>query len=152
MKANHLTKETIVDYGVKNRNFPEFKIGDTIEVAQKVTEGAKTRIQMFQGIVIVQHSNGIASTFTVRKIASNNIGVERIFPYYSENITEITVVKRGRVRRAKLTYLRGRVGRATNVQELILTKDEKAVISARDAAARTAKAESEAVEETNVTE
>lgn len=149
MKANHLTKETIVDYGTQNRNFPEFRIGDTIEVAQKVTEGAKTRIQMFQGIVIMQHSNGMATTFTVRKIAANNIGVERIFPYYSENITDITVVKRGKVRRAKLTYLRDRVGRATNVKELILTKEEKAAITARDAAARETNA---ATEETNVTE
>ncbi len=125
MKAQVLTKETILDYGMEKRNFPAFRVGDTVEVAQRVKDGDKERIQFFQGDVICMHHNGVASTFTVRKIAANNIGVERILPYYSQNISEIKIIKRGKVRRAKLNYLRERTGRAARVKERILTKEQK---------------------------
>ena len=126
MKAQELTKETILIYGVEKRNFPAFRVGDTIEVAQIVKDGEKERVQLFQGDVIDIHRNGIASTFTIRKIAANNIGVERILPYHSHFISEIKVIRKGKVRRANLGYLRGRVGRAARVEERILTKEQKA--------------------------
>ena len=126
MKAQVLTKETILNYGVEKRKFTAFRVGDTIEVAQIVKDGEKERIQLFQGDVIAMHSNGIASTFTVRKIGANNVGVERILPYHSQNISEIKVIRKGKVRRAKLNYLRGRTGRAARVEERVLTKEQKA--------------------------
>lgn len=126
MKAQVLTKETILNYGVTERNFPDFKVGDTIEVAQKVKEGDKERIQLFTGDVIGMHQNGVASTFIVRKIGANNIGVERIFPYYSSNVQEIRIIKRGKVRRAKLNYIRKLSGKAARIKEKIVSKrDEK---------------------------
>ncbi len=125
MKASCLTKETILDHGITDRKFPEFQVGDTIDVAQVIKEGDKERIQMFRGDVIGFHTKGISTTFTVRKIGANGIGVERIFPYYSPNVNDVKIVKRGRVRRAKLNYLRDRIGKAARVQEKILTKEEK---------------------------
>lgn len=126
MKAQVLTKETILDYGVEKRSFPEFRVGDTIEVAQIVKDSEKERIQQFQGDVLAMSNNGIASTFTVRKIGANNIGVERIFPYYSLNISEIKIIRKGKVRRAKLNYLRARTGRSARIKERVLTKEQKA--------------------------
>lgn len=125
MKAQELTKETILSYGVEKRNFPAFRVGDTIEVAQIVKDGEKERVQLFQGDVIDIHRNGIASTFTIRKIAANNVGVERILPYHSHFISEIKVIRKGKVRRANLGYLRERVGRAARVEERVLTKEQK---------------------------
>lgn len=125
MKARGLTKETILDFGVENRNFPEFSIGDTIEISQSITEGTKSRIQKFEGCLIGMHKNGIATTITVRKIGANGVGVEKILPFYSKNVTEIKVIKKGKVRRAKLNYLRDRVGRSARVKELILTKEQE---------------------------
>ncbi|MBM3887308.1 50S ribosomal protein L19 [Candidatus Dependentiae bacterium] len=125
MKAQMLTKETILDYGVEKRNFPAFRVGDTIEVAQIVKDGEKERVQLFQGDVITIRNNGAASTFTVRKIGANNVGVERILPYHSANISEIKVIKKGKVRRAKLKYLRSRTGRAARIKERVLTKEQK---------------------------
>lgn len=119
MKTTLLTKETILDLGVVDRNFPEFKVGDTLNIAQKVKEGAKERIQNFEGDVIDIHNKGISTTFTVRKIGANGVGVEKIFPYYSDNIAGITLVRHGKVRRAKLGYLRGKLGKAAKVEELI---------------------------------
>lgn len=89
-----------------------FRVGDTINVGFKTKEGEKTRVQHFEGIVIARRGSGISKTFTVRKIASGQVGVERIFPLYSPNISSIAVKTRGKVRRAKLYYLRGRKGRA----------------------------------------
>lgn len=132
MKARGLTKETIMDLGVKDRSFPEFSIGDTIEVNLFVKEGDKERLQMFSGDVIAFHNNGISTTFTVRRIGANGIGVERIFPYYSPIISTIKVAKRGDVRRAKLFYIRDRVGKAAKIQEKILTKDQKEALRAKD--------------------
>ncbi len=125
MKANFLTKETILNEGVVSRKFPDFKIGDTVEISLFVKEGDKERVQLFSGDVIAMHRNGIASTFIVRRICSNNIGVEKIFPYYSPTIKSLKIVKRGKVRRAKLYYLRKLLGKAARVKEKILTGEEK---------------------------
>jgi large subunit ribosomal protein L19 len=133
MKAQHLTKETIMSLGVTDRNFPEFKVGDTIEVAQYVKEGDKERLQMFLGDVIGIHNHGISSTFTVRKLGANNIGVERIFPYHSPIIQGITLVKQGCVRRAKLYYVRERLGKSARIKERVLTKDQKKALAEKTA-------------------
>lgn len=97
-------------------DIPQFRPGDTISVHVKVIEGNKERIQVFTGVCIKRHNDGINSTFTVRKI-SNGIGVERIFPLHSPRIDKIEVVRQGRVRRAKLYYLRDRVGKAARIKE-----------------------------------
>ncbi|KQC07196.1 MAG: 50S ribosomal protein L19 [Candidatus Cloacimonas sp. SDB] len=98
------------------QDLTEFRVGDTIKVHYKIKEGAKERIQVFQGIVIQKKGAQISQTFTVRKI-SNGIGVERIFPLNSPNIQKIDVVRFGRVRRAKLFYLRNAKGKAARVKE-----------------------------------
>ncbi len=97
-------------------DIPEFKAGDTIKVYLRVREGDKERIQVFQGVVIKKRNNGLSSTFTVRKI-SFGIGVERIFPIHSPFIEKIEVIRRGRVRRAKLYYLRALKGKAARIKE-----------------------------------
>lgn len=122
MKSNKLTKETIANIGITDRGFPEFNIGDTIAVSQKIMEGDKERIQIFEGDVICQNRHGISSTFTVRKIAANSVPVERIFPVHSPLVESIKVIRRGDVRRAKLYYLRDRVGKAGRVKEKIVGK------------------------------
>ena len=95
-----------------------FNVGDTVKVMYKIIEAGKERIQPFEGIVIGKKGEQASKTFTVRRIGAGNIGVERIFPVYSPNITDIQVVKHGHVRRAKLYYLRGKVGKAaTKVKE-----------------------------------
>ena len=132
MKARKLTRETILSYGVEKRAFPEFRVGDTIEVAQVVKEGQKERIQQFKGDVIKYRYNGASTSFTVRKIGANGIGVERIFPLYSQNVSDVRIVKRGKVRRAKLNYLRERLGKAARVKELVLTKEQKQQRALRD--------------------
>ena len=97
-------------------DIPPFKAGDTLKVHVKIVEGDKHRIQMFQGVCISRKNNLISSTFTVRKI-SDGIGVERIFPLHSPNVDKIEVLKIGRVRRAKLYYLRKLQGKAARIQE-----------------------------------
>jgi len=92
-----------------NPNVPEFRVGDTVRVDVKIIEGKRERIQAFEGTVISRKGSGISETFTVRKI-SYGVGVERIFPVHSPKIAAITVVKKGKVRRAKLTFLRNVVG------------------------------------------
>lgn len=99
-----------------NREFPAFKAGDNITVNYKIIEGAKERIQSFKGDVIKRQGEGFTATFTVRKI-SDGVGVERTFPYYSPNIDSIEVNKAGRVRRAKLYYLRERSGKSARIKE-----------------------------------
>jgi large subunit ribosomal protein L19 len=126
MKAKKYTRETIKDIDAIDRQFPEFNVGDTIVVAQRIQEGDKERIQAFEGDVIAIRNRGNASTFTIRKIGANSVAVERIFPYYSPLIDSIKFVRKGRVRRAKLFYMRKRVGKAARVAELIMTKEEKA--------------------------
>lgn len=91
---------------------PDFNVGDKIVVNYRITEGKKTRIQPFEGLVIARKGSGVSKTFTVRRIGAANIGVERIFPLYSPNIDSIVIKSRGKVRRAKLYYLRDRVGKA----------------------------------------
>lgn len=106
-----LERESIVE-----NNQPEFKAGDTINVHYKITEGDKTRIQQFKGVVIQKRGSGLTETFTVRKISSG-IGVERIIPVHSPNIEEIEVIKRGKVRRARIFYQRLRQGKKARIKE-----------------------------------
>jgi large subunit ribosomal protein L19 len=103
---------------VASKNVPEFRAGDTVRVAVNIKEGDKTRIQNFEGVCISIRGEGTGKTFTVRKIGANNVGVERIFPLYSDSIENIQVVRRGRVRRAKLYYLRNLRGKAARIKEL----------------------------------
>lgn len=99
------------------KDIPDFKAGDTLRVGYKVTEGSRTRVQNYEGVCIARKGgSGIAGSFTVRKISFGE-GVERVFPLHSTNIESITVVRRGRVRRAKLYYLRGRRGKAARIAE-----------------------------------
>ena len=97
-------------------NIPDFKPGDTVNVHVRVIEGDKERIQQFQGVVIARGGHSTTKTFTVRKV-SNGIGVERVFPLYSPKLAKIERVREGRVRRAKLYYLRGLRGKAARIQE-----------------------------------
>jgi large subunit ribosomal protein L19 len=98
------------------QNVPQFDIGDTVDVATRIIEGEKERIQIFSGTVIMRKGRGINETFTVRRIV-NNEGVERIFPLHSPFISKVTVRRSGESRRAKLFYLRGRVGKAVRLTE-----------------------------------
>ena len=100
-----------------SKEIPDFKAGDTIKVGYKVTEGTRSRVQNYEGVCIARKNGvGIAGSFTVRKISFGE-GVERVFPLYSTNIESITVVRRGRVRRAKLYYLRSRRGKSARIAE-----------------------------------
>lgn len=125
MKAQKYTKETIRDIGTPKKDFPVFSMGDTISVSQRIKEGDKERFQVFEGDVIAIHNNGISSTFTIRKIGASAVSVERIFPYYSPMIASIKFIRKGKARRAKLYYMRKRLGKAARVQERILTSEEK---------------------------
>jgi len=125
MKAQKYTRETIRQLGTKELNYPAFDAGDTIAVSQRIKEGDKERIQVFEGDVIAIHKKGASSTFTVRKISANAIPVEKIFPYYSPLVASIKFIRKGKVRRAKLYYMRGRIGKAARVKELVLTKEQK---------------------------
>ncbi len=100
-----------------NKPIPAFRIGDTIRVHYKVIEGGKERIQAYEGIVISKKGTGISKNITVRKV-SYGVGVERIFPVYSPRIDKIEIIKKGKVRRAKLYYLRERTGKSAKVKEL----------------------------------
>lgn len=122
MKAKQYTKETISNIGIHDRNFPLFRVGDTIAVSQRIKEGNKERLQVFQGDVIAMHKKGASTTFTVRKIGAHGISVERIFPYYSPLVDSIKLISRGAVRRAKLYYIRDRVGKAARIKEKVVTK------------------------------
>ncbi len=102
----------------EQKNIPDFRAGDTLRVAVTIKEGDKTRIQNFEGVCIAKRGSGTGATFIVRKIGANNIGVERIFPLYSDSIDSITVLRKGKVRRAKLFYLRERKGKAARIKEL----------------------------------
>ena len=144
MKASKLTRETINEMGIYDRNFPDFNVGDAIAVSLRVKEGGKERIQVFEGDVIAMHHKGASSTFTIRKIGANSIPVERIFPLYSPKIASIKFIRSGKVRRAKLFYMRDRKGKAARVQELVLTKQQKEQrAKAREAKSTEAKAQTE---------
>ena len=97
---------------------PQFNIGDTIRVDVNIREGERERIQQFEGTVIAKKGSGISETFTVRRV-SYGVGVERVFPLHSPNVKAVQVIRQGRVRRAKLYYLRDRVGKAAKVKEQI---------------------------------
>ena len=101
---------------VEAKSWPEFRSGDTITVYYKIKEGNKEREQQFQGVVLQRRGQGLTETFTIRKI-SGNVGVERIFPVHSPKITRIDVNKRGKVRRARIFYLRDMVGKSARIKE-----------------------------------
>jgi large subunit ribosomal protein L19 len=100
----------------RDQQVPEFGAGDTLRVNVKVIEGTRERVQAFEGVCIARRNRGVNSAFTVRKISYGE-GVERVFPLYSPRIASIEVVRRGKVRRAKLYYLRGRTGKAARITE-----------------------------------
>ncbi len=102
----------------EGKAIPDFRAGDTLKVAVKIKEGEKTRIQNFEGVCIARRGQGTGETFMIRKMGANNIGVERIFPILSDSIDNITVLRRGRVRRSKLFYLRERKGKSARIKEL----------------------------------
>ena len=104
------------DAQITSKSVPDFRAGDTLKVAIRIKEGDKSRIQNFEGTCITRRGNGVSETFIIRKIGANS--VERIFPIYSESIESIEVLRKGRVRRAKLFYLRDRRGKAAKIKEL----------------------------------
>lgn len=110
--VKNLTAEMIKE------DVPVIKIGSTVRVHVKIREGERERIQIFEGTVIARNNSGIAETFTVRRV-SYGVGVERVFPVHSPNVAKVEFVRAGKVRRAKLYYLRDRVGKAAKVKELI---------------------------------
>ena len=109
--------KSIEDAQIKSE-VTDFKVGDTVKVHAKVKEGNRERIQIFEGTVIGKHGGGISETFTVRRVAYG-CGVEKTFPLHSPNVKDIVVIRRGKVRRAKLYYLRDRVGKSSKVKEKI---------------------------------
>lgn len=113
-----------IEEAQKKSDIADFKIGDTVKVHFRIIEGKNERIQVYEGIVIRFKNSGIRKTFTVRKI-SYGVGVERVFPLHSPRIAKIERVRAGKVRRAKLYYLRGKVGKAAKVKELIVKKVDK---------------------------
>ena len=133
MKANKFTKETISGLGVYDRKFPEFNVGDFISVSLRVKEGDKERIQEFEGDVIAFNIHGISTTFTIRKIGANSVPVEKILPFYSPLIESIAFIRGGKKRRAKLYYVRGRVGKSARIEEKVLTKDQKELMAKKNA-------------------
>lgn len=112
---------TIIDQLEKEQlkeNVPQFNVGDTVRVHGKIVEGTKERIQVFQGTVIKRQNGGIRETFTVRRV-SYGVGVEKTWPLHSPRVEKVEVIRRGKVRRAKLYYLRDRVGKAAKVKEIL---------------------------------
>jgi large subunit ribosomal protein L19 len=111
------------------RAVPDFAPGDTVRVMVKVVEGERTRTQAYEGVVIARSNKGVQSNFTVRKLSYGE-GVERVFPLYSPNVADIQVVRRGKVRRAKLYYLRGRTGKSARIAEKLGMKPTAAAAPA----------------------
>ena len=109
---------TLMTYESLKENVPTVNVGDTIRVHNKIKEGSRERIQMFEGTVIAKHGGGISETFTVRRV-SYGCGVEKTFPIHSPNVEKVDIIRVGKVRRAKLYYLRDRVGKASKVKEKI---------------------------------
>lgn len=110
--------ESFENAQIASKNIPDFRAGDTLRVAVMIKEGDKQRVQNFEGICIARRGTGTGETFIVRKIGANSVGVERIFPIFTDSIQEITVLRKGRVRRAKLFYLRERKGKSARIKEL----------------------------------
>lgn len=107
----------IIEQDQLRKDIPEFNVGDTVKVHVKVKEGNRERVQVYEGVVLKRQGGGLTETFTVRRI-SYGIGVERTFPVHSPKLDKIEVVRRGKIRRAKLNYLRGRVGKAAKIKEV----------------------------------
>ena len=107
-----------ISAGMLKTEVPELKIGSTVRVHVRIKEGDKSRIQVFEGTIIARNNSGIAETFTVRRL-SHGCGVERVFPIHSPKVASVELVRKGRVRRGKLYYLRGRVGKAAKVKEVL---------------------------------
>ena len=103
---------------VSEKTIPAFRAGDTVNLAVTIKEGDKSRVQSYEGVCIARRGQGTGETITIRKIGANGVGIERIFPTYSDSITEIKVIRRGRVRRAKLFYLRDLAGKKARIKEL----------------------------------
>lgn len=103
------------------KEIPSFKVGDTVRVSAKIVEGTRERIQIFEGVVLKRQNGGVRETFTVRRI-SYGVGVEKTWPLHSPRVDKIEVVRRGVVRRARLFYLRSRIGKAAKVKEQIIKK------------------------------
>lgn len=113
------------------KEYPAFKAGDTVTVHYKIVEGSKERIQQYRGVVLQRHGAGVTETFTVRKM-SGNVGVERIFPIVSPFIDKIELNKHGRVRRARIYYLRGLTGKKARIQEKRLKLVEEAIAPTKE--------------------
>ncbi len=113
-----------IEESQKKNDIADFKVGDTVRVHFRIIEGKNERIQVYEGAVICFKNSGISRTFTVRK-NSYGVGVERVFPLHSPRIAKIERVRAGKVRRAKLYYLRGKVGKAAKIKELIVKKSDK---------------------------
>ena len=127
-----MNKTDLVDQAYLRTDLPEFRPGDTVKVHVRVVEAGRERIQVFQGVVIRRQGGGLHETFTARKI-SFGVGVERTFPVHSPSISRLEVVTRGRVRRAKLYYLRERRGKKARIKERRLGDEELAAIAAAEA-------------------
>lgn len=112
-----MDKTAVIEREQLKSKLPAFNSGDTVKVHLKVLEGGRERVQVFEGVVIGRKSGGLRETFTVRRI-SHGVGVERTFPLHSPRIERIDVIRKGKVRRAKLYYLRGKVGREARVKEM----------------------------------
>ncbi len=116
MNASEIMKQ--IESEQMKESAPEFHVGDTVKVYGKIVEGNRERIQVFEGIVLKKQGFSNRETFTVRKL-SNGVGVEKTWPLHSPNVEKVEVVRYGKVRRAKLNYLRGRVGKRAKVKELV---------------------------------
>ena len=116
MNANEIIKN--IEAEQLKTEIPEFRVGDTVKVYGKIKEGNRERIQIFEGVVLKRQGGSNRETFTVRKL-SNGVGVEKTWPLHSPNVEKIEVVRHGKVRRAKLFYLRDRVGKAAKIKELV---------------------------------
>jgi large subunit ribosomal protein L19 len=127
------------------RQLPEFEAGDTVRVHVRVTEGNRTRLQAYEGVVIGRKGGGLQESFTVRKISYGE-GVERVFPVYSPMVEKVEVVRRGKVRRAKLYYLRGRMGKSARIVEATNARAKRLNEEMREAAA-SEKADAQAAKE-----
>ncbi len=113
-----------IEESQKRDDVASFKVGDTVKISFKIVEGKNERIQIYEGLVIAFKGAGATRTFTVRK-NSYGVGVERVFPLHSPRIAKIELVRAGKVRRAKLYYLRGKIGKAAKVKELIIKKSDR---------------------------
>lgn len=112
-----MNRTDLVDIENLRDDVPEFRAGDRVKVHVKVTEGNRSRVQVFEGDVIARRGSGVRESFTVRKISFNGVGVERMFPVHAPVIDHVEVIRRGKVRRAKLYYLRDRVGKKAKLKE-----------------------------------